>query len=328
MRVNLLVGTTLLTKEEVGQLSKFADVRIIEKLTDEELDDILPSVESMLINMWPKQLDATRISEMRKLRFIQVGLAGVDHVPFRGLPKEVQISSNAGGYSDEVAEHAWGLLLAAAKRIARYDASLKSGEWKYSSPVERGLQVMVLKGCKLGILGYGGIGKATAHIAKAFGMEVWAFTRHEGAQQGVRSFRGTRGLRQLLRGCDAFVLSLPLTRHTKGIIGEEQLKIMKDNAVVVNVGRAELVDESALYFHLSVHPSFTYATDVWWVKGGREEYAPKLPFLSLFNFIGTPHVSGPSASVRGKPNAIAIQNLRRFARGEKPLNLVDRKEYA
>jgi phosphoglycerate dehydrogenase-like enzyme len=102
---------------------------------------------------------------------------------------------------------------------------------------------------------------------------------------------------------------------------------MKPNAVLVNVARAEIVDEAAIYKHLRENPSFTYATDVWNLVDGAESYSAGVPLLKLDNFIGTPHVSCPSASASGEPMRLAIENLLRYLRGEQPKNVVDRSEY-
>ena len=104
--------------------------------------------------------------------------------------------------------------------------------------------------------------------------------------------------------------------------------MMKREAILANVGRAEVVDEGAVYRHLVANRKFIYATDVWWTKDGKELYAPELPFLELENFIGTPHVSGPSAAVTSAPQRRAVKNVLRFLGGEEPLNMVDRSEYA
>ena len=96
---------------------------------------------------------------------------------------------------------------------------------------------------------------------------------------------------------------------------------------MVNVARAEIVDEEAIYRHLVKFPQFTYATDVWQIKRGKETYASKFPLLKLPNFIGTPHVAGGSSALTGEPGKAAVENLMLFLRGEPPKNVVDPSEY-
>jgi glycerate dehydrogenase len=219
-------------------------------------------------------------------------------------------------------------MLAAGKRIVRLDRDVRKRGFKRPSTLEVGRDVLILKGKVLGILGYGGIGRTVAKLGKAFGMDVVVFSRRTIEERGVVSLQGRAGLETVLRDCDVLILALPLTRSTKKMIGGTELSMMKRNSVLVNVARAEIIEEEALYRRLVDNKDFIYATDVWWMKDGRESYSPDLPFLKLDNFVGTPHVSGPSAVVGGGPARNAVRNLLRFFRGEELLNVVDRSEYA
>ncbi len=102
---------------------------------------------------------------------------------------------------------------------------------------------------------------------------------------------------------------------------------MKDNSVLVNVARGELVDEEALYHHLKEHTGFRYATDVWWYRDGRESLQTKFDFASLPNFVGTPHVSGPSGLATGEPIKLAVENTLLFLSGKSPKNIVNPSDY-
>ena len=327
MKAKLLLGDSF-PEEELRQVTRYADVYRLSGMDDTELDAVLPSIDCVLVLLWPERLNRTRVSKMTKLSLIQSGLAGVNHIPFGDLSREVVVCSNAGGYSDEVGEYAWGLLLAAVKRIVRLDRDVRKRGFKRPSTLEVGRDVLILKGKVLGILGYGGIGRTVAKLGKAFGMDVVVFSRRTIEERGVVSLQGRAGLETVLRDCDVLILALPLTRSTRKMIGGTELSMMKRNAVLVNVARAEIIEEDALYHRLVDNKDFIYATDVWWMKDGRESYSPGLPFLKLDNFVGTPHVSGPSAVVGGGPARNAVRNLLRFFRGEELLNVVDRSEYA
>ena len=102
---------------------------------------------------------------------------------------------------------------------------------------------------------------------------------------------------------------------------------MKKNALLVNIARGELVDQRALYSHLTANPDFRYATDAWWFKEGRETLETDFPFAALPNFIGTPHTSGPSEVRSGRPGRLATDNVLLYLRGRAPKHLVDRAEY-
>ena len=269
-----------------------------------------------------------KVSKMKIVRLYQAGNAGVNSVRYDLLDKKVVVCSTAGSYSDEVAEFAIGLMLAAGKSIVKFDRQLRAGAYAHQRLDELGRQVAFLKGKTLGIVGYGGIGKSTARLAKPFGMKVLAFGRHPVKERGVRLLRGRAGLMRLLRESDVAVLAVPLTNATKGLIGKEELAAMEPGATLVNVARGEVVQKEAVYDHLVRNPGFVYATDVWWPDGtGGETFSPELPFLELENFIGTPHASGPSAIITGRVGKGVVENLTRYFKGQPLKNVVDRSEY-
>jgi phosphoglycerate dehydrogenase-like enzyme len=325
-RSNVLVATDVVGQDSVRILSRFANVFNATTLDEKAVIDLLPSVDTLLVFSWPRFLTPENIAKMNKLRFIQSILAGVNHVPFAQLGGKVVVSSNAGAYSDEVAEYAWSLLLSAAKRVVDFDNSVKSGQWTLRRTL-RGRDVTILEGKTLGILGYGGIGSKVSRIARGFRMKIQAFSRTPIKEKGVTSFQGEKGLLKVLAESDTVIICLPLTNATDKIIGANQLAAMKEEAVLVNIARGELVDESALFNHLKANPDFRYATDVWWYHEGRESLQTAHPFFDLSNFIGTPHVSGPSGLATGKPVKIAVENVLRFLRDLKPKNVVNRSEY-
>ncbi len=325
MKPKVLISTPS-ARENFRPLSRYAQAYWLDEMNEEQLESVLPSVDAIFTFTWPKPLGAQALSKMGKLRFIQCELAGVNNIPFRHLHKRVLVSSNAGAYSQEVAEYVWGLLLAAAKRIVRFDAAVRATGFVRPPAPELGKQVIVLKGKTLGVIGYGGIGRMVATMGRAFGMRVCALSRRT-TNGDVEFLHGDMGLAKLLRSSDACVLALPLSKLTRDMIGAEELAMMKVNAILVNIARAEIVNESAIHDHLMKNHDFVYATDVWWTEDGRESFAPRLPFLKLDNFIGTPHVSGPSALVTGEPVRHAVGNLLSFLKGETPKNVVERSEY-
>lgn len=288
---------------------------------------ILEDVNGMIVLGWPAFLDSEKISKMKKLEFIQSILVGVNHIPFKDLPESVMVCSNSGAYSVEVAEYAWALLLAAAKRICEFDSRIKAGETDFKSYSEYANEIMVLEGKELGIIGYGSIGRKVAEIGRSFRMRLHAYVRKVPEESDVSFYTGREGLEQLLRISDYAVLSIPLTKETNKMISSKELGMMKERCVLVNVARGDIVDQKALYEHLLKKKGFYYATDVWWFEENRETMKTRFNFSMLPNFIGTPHISGPTALVRGKPYENAVENTLRYLRGEKPNNVVSREEY-
>ena len=323
---NVLIGTDVVGQDSIRILSRYANVFNSTTIDEKAAIDLLPSVNILLVFSWPRFLTPDNVAKMRNLRFIQSILAGVNHIPFAQLDNKVTVSSNAGAYSEEVAEYAWSLLLSAAKRVVDLHTSVKSGQWTLRRTLG-GREVTILEGKALGILGYGGIGSRVSKIGKGIGMKVQAFSRTQAREKGVTSFQGEKGLLRVLTESDAVVICLPLTNSTNKIIGPSQLAAMKKDAILVNIARGELVDETALYNHLKANLDFRYATDVWWYHEGRESLKTSHPFFGLPNFIGTPHVSGPSGLATGKPVRLAVENVVRFLGGVKPKNIASPAEY-
>ncbi len=324
---NVLVTTDLVSDTDVRELSRYAAVYKLADYEGGKLTDLLPVVDCLLVFSWPASLTGDNMRLMTRLRFIQSILAGVNHIPFAELNSNVIVSSNAGAYSSEVAEYAWALLLSAGKRIVDMHNSIKDEKWTLRRTVDAGRDITVLNGKTLGILGYGGIGSSMSKMASGWGMQIYAYARSSRRVKGVRFFQGENGLSDILRESDAVVLALPLTKHTTHIISQKELAAMKTGAIMVNVARGELVNEKAMYDHLTSNPNFRYATDVWWYREGRESLKTDYPFLSLPNFVGTPHLSGPSGLATGKPVKLAVENTIRFLKGQKPKNVVDPSEY-
>jgi phosphoglycerate dehydrogenase-like enzyme len=323
----VLVTTDRLGPENIGALSKHGEVVEGWKMEDEEIAGVLPSVDAAIVLGWPAYFTRENLSKMSRLRLIQTVSVGVNQVRFGDLPARVTVCSNAGAYSTEVGEHAWGLLLAAAKEIPRTDAAIRGGGGNFETYRSGAKDTIVLKGKTMGIVAYGGIGRAVAKFARAFGMNVVALSRSPRREKGAKVYRGAKGLDIILKASDAVLLSIPLTKVTEGMIGARELGLMKKDAVLVNVSRGDIVEQRALYEHLTANPAFRYATDVWWYKDNRETLETEFPFTTLPNFIGTPHSSGPAGVGGGEPQRSAVKNTIRFLRGRRPKNVMDPSEY-
>src|SRR5437667_2458959 len=327
MRHNLLIMSDLVGSSEVRRLRRFANVYRSSELDKKTLADRLRQTDALLISSWPEILTDETLRSMKRLRFIQGILVGVDHIPFQTLGRKVVVSSNAGAYSLEVGEHAFGLLLSAAKRVVDTHNSVARGKTDFKEFRGTSDDILVLRGKTLGVVGYGGIGAVVAGVGRSFGMKVIAFSRSRRSGRGVKFVRGRGALTSLLAGSDAVVLAIPLTNLTERLIGAKEFSVARRNAILVNISRGDIVDQAALYEHLRRNPSFRYATDVWWYKEGRETLVTDYPFTSLPNFVGTPHISGPTAVVSGRPVRMAVENTQRYLRGLRPKNVARRSEY-
>jgi phosphoglycerate dehydrogenase-like enzyme len=265
-----------------------------------------------------RELRQGEIALLRDIRLLQFINAGIDFVPLADLPPGVQVATNGGAYAEPMAEHALAMALAAAKRLLPEHAALSRGEFNQFA------RNRMLAGGVCGILGFGGIGVAMARLARGIGMKVHAINRRGRSEEPTDWIGTPDQLDMLLAASDLLVIATPLTPATLGLIGAQQLARMKQDAIVVNLARGEIIDERALYDHLVANPRFTACIDAWWIEPVRHgEFRMDQPFLSLPNVIGSPHNSAAAISGTGAVGLRrAIANIRRALAGEAPLYLV------
>ncbi|MCW6168464.1 MAG: 2-hydroxyacid dehydrogenase [Thermoplasmatales archaeon] len=245
------------------------------------------------------------------LRLVQTLSAGVDHFDFSILPKGVTVCSNAGAYSDPVAEHAFALLLANEKKICKFVRKAQNGVFERET-------VGTLSGATLGIFGFGGIGRSAARIAKAYRMRVVGYSRHPVEDPNLDEFASS--VEELFSKSDIVLISIPLSNLTRGIVSRDLLKKFHGN-VIINVARAGVVNEQDMLEYLRNNSDFYYLTDVWWNE-------PNVSFPIPENAILTPHVAGNvDESISSWRFIYACKNIKKFIDGY-PENVVDVSEYA
>ena len=264
-----------------------------------------------------KELGADEWPLLAGLGLLQFVTAGVDFIPLGRLPAGVRIAVNGGGCAEPMAEHALAMALAAVKRLFVEHDNLRRAEFNQFIPNR------MLAGMTLGILGFGGIGVAAARRMRPLVKAVHAVNRRGASDEPVNWIATPAELGTLLADSDLLLITASLTRATRGMIGAAELGQMKQDAVLINLARGEIVDEAALYRHLRANPEFTACIDAWWVEPVRHgEFRMDQPFLDLPNVIASPH---NSASVGGWSEialARAVANCRRALGGETPLHLI------
>lgn len=264
-----------------------------------------------------------RPQDAKNLKLFQTVSAGVDQFDLSVIPKGAVICSNVGAFAEPMAESVFAFILSFAKNLPSLQEDLRRGD--FPRRTKRG---MFLKGKTLGMVGAGGIGRATARLGKAFGMRVLGIASKPRDMENF-DFVGTLDdLDYLLRESDVVVFSIPLTRRTRGLIDREKLNTMKRNAILVNVARGPIIVEKDLYEHLKGNPEFRAGIDVWWryPKEG-EMFQPDYPFTQLGNALLTPHVSWNVPEMDLAVVGNALENVLRFLAGRELGGVVNRSDY-
>jgi D-3-phosphoglycerate dehydrogenase len=182
-------------------------------------------------------------AQLPMLRVVGTASAGFDHIDAEAAERRGVVVVTSAGYSnDEVADHTLALLYGLVRRIVELDRSVVRGTWDARGAGPLG----TLTGMRAGIVGLGRIGNAVATRLLALGVEVWATDIAPVPREGVRFVE----LSELLGGCDAVTLHVPLTRETRGLIGQREVAAMKPGALLVNTSRGPVVDVDAVLFAL------------------------------------------------------------------------------
>jgi phosphoglycerate dehydrogenase-like enzyme len=292
-----------------------------------ELDDAgrtaaLRNADAVLGWDLAEEIPAGALEQAPHLRFIQLLSAGVDAVDFSALPEQLLVASNAGAYATAMSEYVLAMVLSLAKRLPQRHAALAAGRY------DKWVPSLVLDGAVCGILGFGGIGTAAARLMRAFGARIYAVNR-TGRTSEPAEFAGTLAdLDLVLAASDVLVISLPLTLATRGLLGRRELSLMKPAAILVNVARGAIIDQRALYEHLSTHTQFSAGIDTWWNEpAGDEPFRADYPFVELPNVLGSPHSSSIVPGTMLAAARLAAQNVRRHLRGEAVTGVVRRADY-
>jgi phosphoglycerate dehydrogenase-like enzyme len=310
------------TQINTGVLDGCARVVFLHGRPEDEFREILRQADVLIGWHLREELPAGGWPDSPRLRFVQLLSAGADSVDFAAVPERLTLASNVGAYAAPMAEYVMAVTLALARRLPQRHADLARGEFKMWE------RVLTLHGAVCGVLGFGGIGQATGHLMRAFGARIHGVNTSGRTTEPVEFIGTLADLDQVLAAADVLVMALPLTNTTRGLIGARELGLMKPTAILVNVGRAAIVDERALYEHLRDQPEFCAGIDTWWHEPGPNSgFFTGYPFFDLPNVIGSPHNSGVTDGALQAGALKAAENVRRFLRGEPVVGVARRDDY-
>jgi len=297
-----------------------SDARYRERLADSDAvqytfcrseEAVRQSIESADVILGSISFPARLLSSASNLQWIQVTGAGVDEFLSRqALPNHVMLTRADVSFGDQISEYVMGHLLAITQRLRDVHHLQESRTW-------RPLIVEFLKGKTMGIAGTGSIGQAVANRARGMGMRTIGMASTQRELPGFERIYGSGDLTSFLPELDVLAICLPLTNETRGMIGAEQLALLKKSAILVNVARGAIVDETALIDALQHQRLGGAILDVF----EREPLSVESPLWGLENVTLTSHHSGLNI-----PDDIIdffLDNLRRFEAGEKLHGLVD-----
>lgn len=246
--------------------------------------------------------------DLKNAQWVHALSAGVESLPFDLLRRSDMIVTNSRGlYADALGEFALAAMLWFAKDLRRLSRNQQAHRWEPYF-VER------LEGRTVGVIGYGGIGRAVGRRAEALGMRVLPVRR--------RGELGDPTIDDVIPDSDYVVVSTPLTPATFRLISRERIDRMQPHAVLINVSRGTVVEEAALIDALRERRIRGAALDVF----ETEPLPPAHPLWDLDNALISPHSADSTADSHLRAMTFFLENVRRFQRGEPLENVVDKDE--
>lgn len=260
----------------------------------------------MLANM---PLRKNVLEKCSKLKMISVAFTGVDHIDMDYCKANDIMVCNCSGYANEaVCELVFGMVVDLYRNIFAADEAVRTGKTKV------GLSQFELCGKKFGIIGAGAIGLKVANVAKAFGCDVYVYSRTSKDFDGIKFV----SLDDLLSICDVISVHVPLTKQTKDLINAENITKMKPTSLLINTARGPVVNAKALADALKNNIIAGAGVDVF---DNEPPIAMDNPLLNAPNVVLTPHIGFATKEAMEKRAVIAFTNINKYLMG-KPQNVM------
>lgn len=310
------------------------DLEIVNAATLESAMQAIPDADAFFGRLTPDLL-----RHARRLQWVQSPTASLEHYLFPALIEHpCRLSNMRGLFSDVIADHVLGYVLCFARNLHRYLRNQAARRWEpvggeanrpgfstgpgHVSDIDR--QHLHLADCTLGVVGVGSIGAEICRRAAAFSMRTIGVDPRATSVPGVvQEVWGMVRLDDLLRESDFVAIAAPHTPETEGMFGAARFQQMKTTAFLINVGRGAIVKLDELTSALREDWIAGAALDVFETEPLPADHA----LWGMENVIITPHVAAASPRVAGRHLETLRENVRRFAAGEEPLNLVDKARW-
>ena len=305
----------------LGKVTEKIEPTVLFDIADSQrLIPALAEAEIVVSHIWKKDFP-----EAPRLRLLQSPAAGLDLIDLPSLPRGVTVC-NVDGHEQAIAEYVLMTMLALRHRLVDIVNGFRERSSWAGGGAGGGPTHGEMLGKTIGIVGYGRIGREVAKRAAAFGCTILAANRSPIADKGEASEIYKLGeLDRMLPRCDVVVIAAALGRETRGLVDAGRLALMKPTALLINIGRAHIADEEALYTALRDGRIGGAALDVWWRYPSAAEPNARpsnFPFHELPNVLMTPHCSSATDGARDRRLSVIAGNLDRFVRGENPNNVV------
>jgi len=302
-------------------------IRPIADFTLWDREDVPPAREVLLrevtqvdglLSLLTDRIDGEVMDAAPRLRVVSNFAVGFDNIDIpAATQRRIVVTNTPEVLTETVADFAFCLMLAAARRLVEGDRYARDGKWKTWEPLLLAGQDMYR--ATLGLIGLGRIGSAVARRAKGFEMRVMYYDpfRREDLEQSLQI--EYRPFTDVLRQADFISVHVPLSEQTRHLIGRDQFSMMKPTAVFVNTSRGPVVDQQALAEALAARRIFAAGIDVF----EREPVPTDDPLLAQGNAIVAPHIASASIPTRIRMATLAAENLVAVLQGKRPPNPVN-----
>ena len=290
-------------------MEALGELTVYDRTSPSELLERSADAEVLITNK--TLISANDMATLPKLKYIGVLATGYNVVDIEAAKARDSVVTNIPAYStSSVAQMVFAHVLNITQRVGYYADENKQGRWTKSLDFcYWDTDLVELAGKKMGIVGFGNIGQATARIAQAFGMEVLVYTSKDSS--ALPSGMKKTDLDELFAESDVVSLHCPLTPSTKDMVNKSRLEIMKSNAILINTGRGPLVNEQDLADALNEGRIAAAGLDVLSVEPSDSNN----PLLCAKNCFITPHIAWATKEARTRLMDIAVNNLKSYIQG-------------